>query len=97
MDAEIPDSPAPAPAPDPVAAQRRRVFESLPAEIQANPKIRREFGIDPPLPVTRVGLGDVVERLARPFARVLGVEDCSGCKKRKERLNRVRLWPGSKT
>ena len=68
------------PSADEIEAQRRRVFESLPPEIQANPEVRRSFG-----------LGDAVEILARPFAKALGIKDCEGCKKRKALLNRVRL------
>lgn len=74
------ETPTEPPAPEEIEAQRRRVFESLPPEIQANPEVRRSFG-----------LGDAVEILARPFARALGLKDCEGCKKRKALLNRVRL------
>lgn len=84
----VPDGPIE----DPKAAARRRVFESLPAEAQANPKIRRDFGIDPP--EAGVGLGDLVERVARPVAKLLGLQDCGGCKARQKRWNRVRLLRG---
>lgn len=75
------DEPAPKePSAEEIEAQRRRVFEGLPPEVQANPEVRKSFG-----------LGDAVEILARPIARALGIKDCEGCRKRKERLNRVRL------
>lgn len=87
------NSPAPsseprAPSPEELAAARRRVFESLPPEVQQNPKIRRDFGIDPERPVfgrRRIGLGTVVETLARPVAAALGMKDCKPCKERKKR------------
>jgi len=79
------DEPAQPDQPEPtvedIEEQRRRVFESLPAEVQANPQVRRTFG-----------LGDAVEILARPVARMLGIKRCSNCEKRKQRLNRVPLW-----
>ena len=77
----MPDETTPqTPPADEIEAQRRRVFESLPPEIQQNPEVQRSFG-----------LGDAVEILARPFAKALGIKDCEGCKKRKALLNRVRL------
>ncbi len=76
-DESTPESPSAAE----IEAQRRRVFESLPPEVQANPEVRRSFG-----------LGDAVEILAKPIARALGLKDCNGCKKRKAKLNKVRLW-----
>lgn len=78
------------------AAANRRVFESLPPEVQANPQVRRDLGIDPPLPPGEdgIGLGDIVERMARPVAKLLGLKDCGGCKARQKRLNRVRLLRG---
>lgn len=71
-----PDDVPPAPAPEDVEAARKRVFESLPIEAQRNPDVRRSFG-----------LGDAIERVARPIASVLGIKDCGGCKKRQERAN----------
>lgn len=71
----------PLPTSEDIEAQRRRVFESLPAEVQANPQVRKSFG-----------LGDAVEVLARPVARALGIRRCSNCERRKQRLNRVTLW-----
>lgn len=36
------------------------------------------------------GLGDAVETVAKPIARVLGIdEDCGGCARRKAKLNEV--------
>jgi phosphopentomutase len=41
-----------------------------------------------------IGLGDRVERIAQPIARVIdglagtNIQDCGGCKKRKEWLNK---------
>lgn len=43
------------------------------------------------------GLGDVVERLARPVAKVLGLEGCGGCKKRQETLNKLVPFGGKDT
>jgi len=71
----------PPPTVDDVEEQRKRVFDSLPPEIQSNPQVRRSFG-----------LGDAVEIMAKPIARALGIRRCSGCEKRKETLNRVKLW-----
>ena len=34
------------------------------------------------------GLGDTVHRLVRPLARLLGLEHCGGCQKRRAWLNR---------
>lgn len=75
---------------DPQAAEkleaRKRVFEALPPEIQKNPQVRKQFG-----------LGDLVELVAKPIAKVIGLpENCLPCQKRKEKLNRVRLWGGRK-
>jgi len=67
---------------DDVREARARVFASLPPEIQANPQVRRTFG-----------LGDLVAVVAKPVARALGRKaDCAPCKKRQEALNRITLW-----
>lgn len=71
-----PEDVPPPPTPEDVEAARQRVFESLPPEFQSNPEVRRTFG-----------LGDAVERVARPIARVLGLKKCGGCKDRQDRLN----------
>jgi len=78
MSEDAPDLSAPAPAPseEDVDAARKRVFESLPPEVQAQPHVRARFG-----------LGDAVEVLARPVARALGLTNCGGCKDRQRRLN----------
>jgi len=67
-------------APDPgsIEEKRRAVFESLPPEIQNDPKVRARFG-----------LGDLVEAVAAPFAKVLGVQGCSSCQRRKAWLNKL--------
>lgn len=82
------EQPAPEPSAEEIAAARRLVFESLPPEIQQNETVRRDFGIEPARPVygrRRIGLGTVVETLARPVAAVLGIKDCKPCKDRKRR------------
>ena len=57
-----------------------------------------KFGAAPSLGVCSVcpdyagparGLGDVVHTLARPVARVLRLEGCAGCQKRREKLNQI--------
>lgn len=75
------EDPTPPSTPEEIEAQRRRVFESLPPEIRANPEVRRSFG-----------LGDAVEILAKPIAGVLGIKNCAACAKRKARWNKVKLW-----
>lgn len=35
------------------------------------------------------GLGDTVEKLLKPIAKALKLENCSPCKRRKERLNKA--------
>lgn len=76
------DDPKPQATPEEIEAQRRRVFESLPAEVQRNPQVRKSFG-----------LGDAVAAVAQPIARALGLpEDCEPCKRRRAKLNRIRLW-----
>lgn len=57
---------------------RRRVWATLPPGVRQNPEVRKKFG-----------LGDAVEVIARPFARVFGKTDCAPCKRRQEALNRV--------
>ncbi len=49
----------------------------------------------PPRPQRRtVGLGDVIEVIARPVARMLGIQNCAACKERQERANAVRIPVG---
>ena len=36
-----------------------------------------------------MGLGDAVEVIAKPVARVLGIEDCAPCLQRKAQLNAI--------
>jgi hypothetical protein len=36
----------------------------------------------------RVGLGDVISRLAK----LVGLEECGDCRKRRQRLNRIPVW-----
>jgi hypothetical protein len=49
------------------------------------------------------GLGDIVERLARPIAKISDailhthLSGCSGCKHRQETLNRLVTFNGGKT
>lgn len=57
-------------------AARRKVFAGLPPGVRQNPEVRKKFG-----------LGDAVEVIARPFARLLGKTNCASCKKRQELLN----------
>ena len=44
---------------------------------------------------TRIGLGDRIEKLAQPIARVIdkvagtNIQGCGGCKKRREALNKA--------
>lgn len=46
----------------------------------------------PPRPARRtVGLGDVIEVIARPVAKLLGIKDCQKCKDRQERANAVQI------
>lgn len=35
------------------------------------------------------GLGDTVEKLLKPIAKALKLENCSPCKRRKNRLNKA--------
>ena len=35
------------------------------------------------------GLGDVVETVAKPIAKALGIKDCAPCQRRKELLNQA--------
>ncbi len=53
----------------------------------------------PPPPQRRtVGLGDVIEVIARPIARVLGLQHCEECDKRQRQLNdRVRIPIGRRS
>jgi hypothetical protein len=60
---------------DPAAA-RQRVWETLPPGVRQNPSVRKKFG-----------LGDAVELAARPFKRVLGIQDCPDCDRRRDLLN----------
>lgn len=47
-----------------------------------------------PRPVRTVGLGDVIEVVARPIARILGIQNCTACKERQARANAVRIPVG---
>jgi len=46
---------------------------------------------------TTLGLGDLVERVAQPIAKIIDkvaktkIKECGGCKKRKEYLNKINL------
>jgi len=54
---------------------------------------------NPPKPITRpqdlpvLGVGDQVERIAQPIAKVIDkvlgtkIQECGGCKRRRDRLN----------
>ena len=55
---------------------RRRGADRPASGIRQNPEVRTTFG-----------LGDAVEVIARPFARLLGKTNCADCKRRKELLN----------
>jgi len=61
-----------------------------------------EAGVASTVPsrLPRLGLGDIIERAAKPFARAIGsncldergaLKPDSGCAKRRDALNRVRL------
>lgn len=54
------------------------MFERLPPEIQNDPNVRARFG-----------LGDLVEAVASPFAKALGIQGCSSCQRRKAWLNKL--------
>ena len=56
---------------------RAKTWARLPPEIQAQPQVRAKY----------LGLGDVVEVLAKPVARVLGLAGCASCAARKAWLN----------
>lgn len=38
------------------------------------------------------GLGDAIASIAKPIAKVIGLEDCNGCKSRQERYNKLFPW-----
>ena len=62
---------------------RARTWARLPPEIQANPQVRAKY----------FGLGDAVELVAKPVARLLGIQPgCEPCARRKAALNRVPLF-----
>lgn len=52
------------------------------------------IGYIPPnykLEVKPIGIGDVIEKIAKPIAEVIGLEDnCDGCEQRRKKLNK--LW-----
>lgn len=69
------DSPAPS---ETVEDARRRVWDGLPEEIKQDPSVKRKF----------LGVGDVVAAVAKPIARIVGVDpECKPCKDRQARLN----------
>ena len=39
----------------------------------------------------RIGLGDLVAKVAEPIARVIGVSKCGGCARRQAYLNRFTI------
>lgn len=82
MDARSPKTPS---EESPREAKRREIWESLPPEIQANPDVRRKFG-----------LGDAVEVVAKPVARAFGIKDCAPCQRRKAALNAAGQRAGSR-
>ena len=75
-----------------------KVIETAIIGRDALPRVQADQQVSP---TTSLGLGDIIERAAKPFARAIGA-DCldahgalkpdSGCAKRRDALNRVR-WP----
>lgn len=64
----------------------RRVFEGETFVLQPGEKV---VGLDKSGAGHISGLGDIVEKLARPVAILLGKQGCSACAARKEILN---IW-----
>jgi hypothetical protein len=54
-------------------------------KISATGRPQRAGGLSVPMPMPLIGLGD----LAAKITRALGIEECEGCKKRREAMNRA--------